>query len=184
MSSLPHHLLICFKNMSRIFNPRPTLPVPSGTCVLSGKRTFSSAFISASQAALWYLFLLAFFSYPRKSNLTAPSARAFDPSKHLTRHDMKFSRNGEVLRIRWSKTLQHREVILLIPLPLIPISDLCPVTAIHHYFQLVPADVNYPFFCVPQGRGAPTSTYNPPFLQLSQRNRHGHWPGCHELLSA
>ena len=85
------------------------------------------------------------------SNLTAPSARAFDLSKHLTRNDIKFSRNGAVLRICWSKTLQHREGILLIPLPLIPSSDLCPVTAIDHYFQLVPADVNSSFFCVPQG---------------------------------
>ena len=70
---------------------------------------------------------------------------------HPQRHKLKFSRNGAVLRIRWSKTLQHREGILLIPLPLIPGSDLCPVTTIHHYFQLVPADVNSPFFCVPQG---------------------------------
>ena len=61
----------------------------------------------------------------------------------------KFSHNGAVLRICCSKTLQNREGILLIPL--IPHSNLCPVTAIHHYFQLVPADANSPFFCVPRG---------------------------------
>ena len=104
-----------------------------------------------TQAALWCLFLVAFFSFLRKSNLTTPSVRAFNPSKHLTRNDIKFSRNGAVLRIHWSKTLQHREGIPLIPLPIIPNSDLCPVTAVHHYFQLVPADANSPFFCVPQG---------------------------------
>ena len=104
-----------------------------------------------TQAALWCLFLVAFFSFLRKSSLTTSSGRAFNPSKHLTLNDIKFSRNGAVLRIHWSKTLQHREGILLIPLPIIPNSDLCPVTAVHHYFQLVPADANSPFFCVPQG---------------------------------
>lgn len=104
-----------------------------------------------TQAALWCLFLVAFFSFLRKSNLTTPSARACNPLKHLTHNDIKFSRNGAFLRIRWSKTLQHIEGILLIPLPLIPHSELCLVTAIHHYFQLVAADTNSPFSCVPQG---------------------------------
>lgn len=83
-----------------------------------------------SQAALWCLFLVAFFSLLRKSNITAPSIQAFDPTKRLTRNDIKFSPHGALLRIRWSKTLQHREGILLIPLPSIPGSYLCPVAAI------------------------------------------------------
>ena len=62
-----------------------------------------------TQAALWYLFLVAFLSFLRKYNFTFHSARAFKPSKHLTRNDIKLSRNGAVLRICWSKTLQHRE---------------------------------------------------------------------------
>ena len=90
------------------------------------------------------------FSFLRKSNFTVPSARASDLSKHLTRNGIKFFRSGAVLRIRCSKTLQHSEGILQIPLPLIPTSDFCPFTAIHH-FQLVQADANPPFFCVPQG---------------------------------
>ena len=80
--------------------------------------------------------LVVFFFFLRKSNLTAPSACAFDPSKHL-------SHNGAVQRTRWSKTLKHEEGILLIPLPLTPSSNLFPVTAIHHYFQLA-------WFCVQQ----------------------------------
>ena len=45
----------------------------------------------------------------------------------------------------------------------------CPVTAIHHYFQLVPADVNLPFFL--RTLKVPTSAHRiPPFLQLYQRN--------------
>ena len=105
-----------------------------------------------SQAVLWCLFLMAFFLFLCKSNLTAPSALEFDPTKHLTRNDIKLSPQGAVLRIRWSKTLQHKEGILLIPFPTIPGSPLCPVTAIQHYFQLVPADPNSPFVCAPKGR--------------------------------
>ena len=73
-----------------------------------------------SQSVLWCLFLVAFFSFLRKSNLTTPSAQAFDPGKHLTREDIKFISQGAVLRIRWSKTRQHHKGILLVPLPLIP----------------------------------------------------------------
>ena len=113
-----------------------------------------------AQAALWCLFLVTFFSSLRKSNLTTPSARAFNPSKHLTHNDINFSRSGAVLRIRRSKMLQHREGILLIPLPLIPNSDPCPVTAIHHYFQLVPAAADSPFFRVPQGPALQAITFS------------------------
>ena len=74
----------------------------------------------ASQSALWCLFLVAFFSFLRKSNLTASSAQAFDPGKHLKREAIKFTSQGAVLCTRWSKTRQHREGILLVPLPLIP----------------------------------------------------------------
>jgi len=67
----------------------------------------------ASQSALWCLFLVAFFSFLRKTNLTAPSAQAFDPEKNLTRDHIKFTSQGAFLRIHWSKTRQHREGLLL-----------------------------------------------------------------------
>lgn len=59
----------------------------------------------ASQSVLWCLFLVTFFSFLRKSNLTTPCAhwQAFDPGKHLTRDYIKFTSQGAVLRIRWSK---------------------------------------------------------------------------------
>ena len=42
---------------------------------------------------------------------------------------------------------------LLIPLPSIPNSILCPVSAIQHYFCMVPASPTVPFFCVPATSG-------------------------------
>lgn len=68
------------------------------------------------------------------------------------RDHVKFTSQGAFLRIRWSKTQQHRDGILLVPLPLIPGSELCQVTTIRNYFSLVPAPSGCPFFCVPHGR--------------------------------
>lgn len=102
-----------------------------------------------ADAAVWCLFTVAFFSFLRKSNLTVPSLTAFDTDRHLCRCDLKFTQNGAVLRIKWSKTLQNKDRLLFVPLPRIPGSDLCPVSAISHYFTLVPAPASAPFFCLP-----------------------------------
>ena len=105
---------------------------------------------SPQDSAIWCLFTVAFFSFLRKSNLTAPSLRRFDPTRHLCRDDIKFTSQGAVLRIKWSKTLQHKDRLLFVPLPLIPGSPLCPVSAILQFFSLVPAPASAPFFCVPR----------------------------------
>ena len=52
----------------------------------------------ALQSALWCLFLVAFSSFLRKSNLTAPFAQVFDPDKQLTREDIKFTSQGGFVR--------------------------------------------------------------------------------------
>lgn len=82
---------------------------------------------------LWCLFTVAFFSFLRKSNLTVESSNSFDPTIHFTRQDLKFTPTGALLRIKWSKTIQHKERCLYIPLPCIPGSELCPVQAISDY---------------------------------------------------
>ena len=114
---------------------------------------------SPQDAAIWCLFTVAFFSFLRKSNLTAPSLRRFDPTRHLCRDDIKFTSQGAVLRIKWSKTLQHKDRLLFVPLPLIPGSPLCPVSAILQFFSLVPAPASAPFFCVPRNGSLRPLTY-------------------------
>ena len=102
-----------------------------------------------SHAMIWALFLVAFFSFLRKSNLVSSTASTFDCQRDLTRRDIKFTMSGCFLHIKWSKTRQHKEGIHIVPLPSIPHSPLCPVTAIHHFFSLVPASPDDPFFCFP-----------------------------------
>ena len=64
------------------------------------------------------------------------------------------------MRIKWSKTLQHKQGILLTPLPSIPGSSLCPVSAINHFFKLVPAPESAPFFCIPSSSGVQPITFS------------------------
>lgn len=113
-----------------------------------------------SHALTWALFTVAFFSFLRKSNLVSPTASTFDCNQHLTRQDIKFIASGCLLRIKWSKTRQHKEGIHIVPLPSIPNSSLCPVTAIQHYFALVPATPSSPFFTFPTATGpAPVTAH-------------------------
>ena len=78
----------------------------------------------------WSACLVAFFSFFRKSNLLVQSLAAFDPAKHLCAADAQFHPKGVVLTVRWSKVIQYRERILLIPLPHMPKSPFCPSTAL------------------------------------------------------
>ena len=86
------------------------------------------------------LILVAFFSFLRKSNLL-PSARAdihsSDPL-HLTRKDIQIFPDSVVLRVHRTKTLQFRQRVLHIPLPLIPNSALCPVHAVQELLHASP----------------------------------------------
>ena len=61
--------------------------------------------------------LLAFFSLLRKSSLLPASPGQFSPIRHPCRGDLTLSSRGLALRVKYSKTLQFRERIHLVPLP-------------------------------------------------------------------
>lgn len=80
-------------------------------------------------------FLVAFFSFLRKSNLMAASPSATS-DKLPRRCDFVFAPEGAFLQIRATKTIQFKQRILLIPLPFIPNSPLCSVSALINHFRL------------------------------------------------
>ena len=80
--------------------------------------------------SFWTACLEAFFSFFRKSNLLVQSHILFNPSQHLCASDVKFTPEGAVLTVRWSKVIQFKERVLHIPLPRIPKSPFCPSTAL------------------------------------------------------
>ena len=93
-------------------------------------------FSSSLDATFWAAYLVAFFSFFRKSNLLPPTTTSFDPQRHLRNCDIKFYPWGIILVVRWSKTIQYKNRTLLVPFPRINHSSLCPWSAVQHAFKL------------------------------------------------
>ena len=96
------------------------------------------------------LFLVAFFSFLRISNLVPyASVDCHSNNIYFLRHqDVSFTASGAVLRVYRTKTIQFKQRELEIPLPFIPSSVLCPVTSLHNYFRMVPTLASSPLFIV------------------------------------
>lgn len=89
------------------------------------------------------LFLVAFFSFLRISNLVPYKLSEIgDPRAcYLTPSSVTFTTQGVLLRITHTKAIQFRERVLEIRLPSIPGTPLCRVTALEEYLvsvQLLP----------------------------------------------
>ena len=96
---------------------------------------------------MWALFLVAFFTFLRKSNLVPDVANRIS-SKVPLQADLVFDSHGATLHIAASKTIQYQQRSLSIPLPLIPGSPLRPVTALRHYLRLNSGPSTAPSFSV------------------------------------
>ena len=108
----------------------------------------------------WAACLVGFFTFFRKSNLLIPAPDKFDPDKHLCTSDVIFQNTGAVLTVRWSKTIQFKQRVLLIPLPRIPGSPFCPSTAILLVLSRLPARTTpRPLFCFPLPLGPQPMTH-------------------------
>ena len=71
----------------------------------------------------------------RKSHLLIKGKSSFDASKQFIKTDFLFFTWGVIVKVRWSKTIQFREREILIPLPRVTGSALCPMTAIVQAFS-------------------------------------------------
>jgi len=109
------------------------------------------------QAAIRALFLVAFFSFLRKSNLVVQSDRIVSP-KVPRRSDFLVSQYGAFLHIRATKTIQFFQRALCVPLPFIPGSPLCPVSALTHHLRINEVGPSDPIFSV---RLDPTQSTRP-----------------------
>ena len=91
---------------------------------------------SSFDATFWAACLVAFFSFFRKSNLLPPSTTEFDTKRHLRKCDVRLFPWGIILVVRWSKTIQYRDRTLLVPVPKIAHSSLCPWSAVTRAFKV------------------------------------------------
>ena len=101
---------------------------------------FSEIFLS--------VYLLAFFSFLRLSNMVPHAKNGFDPSRHLAQGDIIFSDNEAIVLVKWSKTIQSRDKVVRVVIPKLPGSKLCPVTALSNMLHLVPGSNNDPLFAI------------------------------------
>ena len=92
------------------------------------------------------LYLVAFFSFLRISNLVPHKISAFSPLEQLTRGDIFFAPPGLHILIKWTKTMQTRDMIKIIKLPALQASPLCPVEAVKNLLLLTPGGQDTPLF--------------------------------------
>ena len=92
------------------------------------------------------LYLVAFFSFLRISNLVPHKISAFSPLEQLSRGDIFFSTPGLHILIKWSKTMQTRDTVKIIKLPALHSSPLCPVQAVKNLLMLTPGGQDTPLF--------------------------------------
>ena len=92
------------------------------------------------------LYLLAFFSFLRISNILPHSAAQFDSSRHLCKGDLIFSANSVVIIIKWSKTLQDRKKVATVTIPALGASPLCPLNALKKLLHIHPLTDDHPLF--------------------------------------
>ena len=129
----------------------------------------------STNIVLWCLFLFAFFLFARKSNLVPTKLKDVKSSKFLLRQDVTFEGGNLLITIKWSKTIQFGDRILVTPLIKIPDSPLCPVTAYLKMCQAIKADPTDPLFTLSNGKSKKENPQKP--TQLSSRSHPRHLVG-------
>ena len=130
-----HQKTLLMRGIKRINGERVTQKLPITPDVLH-KMQCHLHLDSSFDATFWAACLVAFFSFFRKSNLLPPSTTEFDTKRHLRQCDVRLFPWGIILVVRWSKTIQYRDRTLLVPVPKIAHSSLCPLSAVTRAFKL------------------------------------------------
>jgi hypothetical protein len=110
-------------------------------------------FNNSNHVTLWAAFLISFFLLCRKSNIVPNSMKKFDKNKQFTRQDFIVDNNCLLVVVKWSKTIQVKERVELMPIVSIPGSVLCPVKAYKNMLKVFPGSHIDPAFTVRSKQG-------------------------------
>ena len=103
-------------------------PKPKGVFTLSQIREISSLCdLFESSVTYRAAFLVAFYGLFRISNIATHSARLFDKTRHLLRHDIRFDYPGVHIILKSAKNVQVPQKIHIVKLPEVRDPLLCPV---------------------------------------------------------
>ena len=94
------------------------------------------------------VYLIAFFSFLRLSNLLPHSIGTFSTLEQLAKGDIFFAPPGLHILVKWSKTLQSRNKVVILKLPSISDTVICPVYHIKQLLKSVPGGQDAPLFQV------------------------------------
>ena len=81
---------------------------------------------------------VCFFGFLRLSNLAPPTAGEFDPSRHTSWDDVVASKQGIIIKLKWTKTHQSVKGSTPVPLPALSGSPVCPRVAWEEYTGCLP----------------------------------------------
>ena len=136
-SLLDHPRIRYFQKSIRIH--RPLTLTPHNIIDLSMLEKVSRACDDISFSQVFRaIFLIGFFGFFRLSNLAPHSILTFDPSRHLTGHGLFFTKKLVKVLIKWSKTLQDRDIVQVVSLPKIANRIICPYRAFKALTKLYP----------------------------------------------
>ena len=136
-SLLDHPRMRYFQKSIRIH--RPLTLTPHNIIDLSMLEKISRACDDISFSQVFRaIFLIGFFGFFRLSNLAPHSILTFDPSRHLTGHDLFFTKKLVKVLIKWSTTLQDRDRVQVVSLPKIANRIICPYRALKALTKLYP----------------------------------------------
>ena len=138
---------------------------------------------SEQETICWTVMILWFRSLLRKSNLVPNTLSDF--THVLRRRDISFHDWGLMVRVVSTKTLQHLEYELEIPVYYVDEPALCVASAVKYLICRYPASDDSPLFFVPTSKGLLPLLYSSVLAHVKLcANRIGMKPeqvGCHSL---
>ena len=100
----------------------------------------------SAHLALWCALLVGFFSFFRTANLVPRSLEEFSTHQVLSRSSVTFASAGALLAVTRTKKRQTGDTALVVPVPRIPGSPLCPTAALLLLLNSVSAPASHPLF--------------------------------------
>ena len=149
--SSDYHFQLLLRGVKRFLGQAVSRKSPMTPSILHGAFDLFN-FRIPLHAAMWALFLVAFFTFLRKSNLVPDNTRQIS-SKVITRANLVFTSAGANIHVSATKTIQCQQRSLILPIPAIPGSRLCPILALRRHLAINPGPVSAPLFSVFSGSG-------------------------------
>ena len=88
-----------------------------------------------ADAQVWNMINLCFYGLLRISSVTVPSKGDWDPTKILTRGDIRFVSKGCILSFRHTKTIQFQERTFEAVIPQLPDTTYCPALSLRSFLH-------------------------------------------------